>query len=475
MMRPRFVLLTTFVALIGVPSAGAATPILGPADGVQATRTGATLEVTFTGDPAKWRPLVGREVVATCRHTPDVTGLRLVDRSGETDGGALVGQATVGADGVLRYTLGTKTPFDACSLSGFEKDGDAVELAQAALTPNGAVWIDESRRAQALHELLDRATRPSGYRPLVALGAGIVALDGPDGTPAAEATGYWTDGKRASVAMLSAAGRRLVIEDLGQGMLRTNVLEQSDPYGSLFDDPEVFFQAFDDFFNLKKRSPYRGKLPLARLDGVRVSVAGRRLRMHFEGRSGATFRKLAGRRITALCGMRPAPTLFPPPPSSFHVRRTTARIPRTGDAIALTLSGPPGDLCVVLDRGTQVAIAGTTTKGRHWLQDIAALGLVVNDDGSGEAFAPAGASSYGSTAAVLAHAKRDHVAMSGPDGRVPVGHVGVWTDGARRAAQATTSASGWHMSLVDEGEGMVRTNLFGRLDLWTLLLAGGNG
>jgi hypothetical protein len=45
-----------------------------------------------------------------------------------------------------------------------------------------------------------------------------------------------------------------------------------------------------------------------------------------------------------------------------------------------------------------------------------------------------------------------------------------WTDGAKRALLATTSASGRRMLWSDEGDGMLRTNAFG--DLASLLAFG---
>jgi hypothetical protein len=474
-MRTHFVLLIVLAALIDATPASAAPPVLGPADGVQATRTDTTLVVTFTGDPAKWKPLVGRAVGATCSRAQNVTGLYLADGSGVGD--VDVGEQKLGPDGTLRYTLTTKAPFDICAMSAYPAEGESgsnVELAEAAVTPSGAVWLDESRRALALHRLMERAAGPRGYRPLTALGAGIVALADPDGTPGSGETGYWTDGKRATVVTLSAVGRRLVIQDLGQGTLRTNVLDQSDPFRSAMSVPTAFFDAIEDFFvpvDPKRRSPYRGHAPLLQGDGLRVGVAGRRVRIHFTGRSARAFRRLGGRRVKVLCAPRPAPSLFPPATDAARLR-VTARIPRTGGTVALTLNGPAVDLCVVLDRGTRVALVAITVTGRRWLQDLAALELMT--DLSSEGFAPADASSYWPTATVVARARKVHVAMPGPEGRVPAGRVGVWTDGARSAARAAMSASGWRASVVDEGDGMVRTNMLGRLSLWGALLNGRN-
>jgi hypothetical protein len=53
--------------------------------------------------------------------------------------------------------------------------------------------------------------------------------------------------------------------------------------------------------------------------------------------------------------------------------------------------------------------------------------------------------------------------MAGPGATVRPGRVGVWTDGAQRAAVAITSPSGRRITLADEGEGTVRTNLYAEL------------
>jgi hypothetical protein len=62
------------------------------------------------------------------------------------------------------------------------------------------------------------------------------------------------------------------------------------------------------------------------------------------------------------------------------------------------------------------------------------------------------------------------VALESPGAAVRSGRVGVWTDGAKRALLATTSASGRRLLWSDEGDGMLRTNAFG--DLASLLAFG---
>jgi hypothetical protein len=459
-MRTRFVLLITLLVLTGVGPAYAATPILGPADGVQATRTGTALVVTFSGDPARWRHLIGRELAANCKRTPDLQGLQFVDQpTEESVDGAVAEQQKVSADGTLRSTLSADKPLDSCDLRGFGTHGESVRLAQVALTPNGEIWLDESFRARALRSLLDRAADPAGYRPLAALGAGIVALDGPAAAPTPGATGYWTDGARHAVAStVSAAGRLLTIDDLGGGMLRTNVLNQGDVLdGALAAAFGLAFKRDEgrgpDDGDGKRLSPYRGK-PVDGGDGVRGAFHGRRLLVRFTGRSAAALHKVAGRRVLVTCMARPSRALFGALASpSVHV--AVVRVPRHGSNLSVALRGT-GDVCAIVDDGKWVASVAATATGRRWWADVQAYNLL--DRLPDSLAAPGGQAYLAPVAAVAGH--RGLAAMAGPDARPPVGRVGVWTDGARHAVVAVTSASGRRLVLADEGEGTVRANLF---------------
>jgi hypothetical protein len=356
-MRTHSVLLITLVALIGATSAQAATPVLGPADGVQATRTDTTLVVTFTGDPAKWAPLIGREVSASCTPVADVRGLQFVDGgSGDLSDPVSGEQVKVGADGTLRSTLSANKPFDVCDLMGFGKRGELVTLAQAAVTPKGLTWLDESRAGKALRTLLTRAAGPDGYRPLAALGAGPVALDGPAGAPRPGEMGYWTDGAHhAVVSAFSAAGRLLMIEDLGDGMLRTNVLEQGDVLGAVVDaavgglvggDDSVAYdellgddgRALDDDDGGRK-SPYRGKAVNTR-DGVRGTFSGKRLVVRFTGSAAAAVRKIAGRRVQVSCIARPPRVLFGGTGAPPAAHAAVVRVPRRGATLRVSCPAP---------------------------------------------------------------------------------------------------------------------------------------
>lgn len=468
-MRRRSVLLITLVALIVAAPAGAAAPILGPSDGVQATRTATTLVVTFAGDPAKWTPLVGREVSATCQPIADVRGLQFVkDPADDFANIVRGGQEKVGADGTLHYTLPNTKPFDICYLTGFGRRGESVVLGQVALTPGGGVWLDEASRAKALTRLLNRAARPDGYRPLAALGAGIVALDGPAGAPSPGTTGYWTDGARhAVVSTVSAAGRLLVIEDLGDGMLRTNVLDQGEVLSSVFGAAlETIFTGDEGRAPDRdggRKSPYRGKA-VTTDDGVRGRFSGKRLTVRFTGRSAAAVHKVAGRRVLVSCTLRPPRALFGGTLGSPSSHTGVVRVPRHGSSLTITLRGT-GDFCTIVDDAKLVASVLATTTGRRWWADIQAVNLL---DRLPDSFAAPGGQAYLAPTAIVA-AHKGLTAMAGPDATPPPGRVGVWTDGARHAAVTIKSASGRRLVMADEGEGMLRSNVFVEL-LGSLLL-----
>jgi hypothetical protein len=475
-MRTHFVLLIALIALIGATPAIAAPPVLGPADGVQATRTDTTLVVTFTGDPAKWTPLVGREVIARCRPIPDARGLQFVDDADDDAGAVREQPVQADVDGALRFALIPNKPFDVCDLVGFGNGGERT-LAQAAVSPSGLNWLDESRCAKALRTLMRRAAGPDGYRPLAALGVGPVALDGPAGAPGPGEMGYWTDGARhAVVSTFSAAGRLLVIEDLGDAMLRTNVFEQGEVLDYLFVAPFLEAMGGDQSRTLDDKddgrgSPFRGKTVTTR-DGVRGTFSGKRLVVRFTGRSAAAVHKVAGRRVRVSCVVRPPRVLFDEVGASSAVHSAIARAPRRGATLRAALPGA-GDLCLVFDEGKMVAFVLATANGRRWWADIQAVKLIARL--AGGITAPGGQAYLAPD--VVAARQKGVTAVAGPDATAPFGRVGVWTDGARRAVVAIRSASGRRLVSADEGDGMVRSNLAGEtLGLLLLWYAdGANG
>ncbi|MDX6717261.1 MAG: hypothetical protein QOH30_3819 [Baekduia sp.] len=484
-MRLRWVLLTTLLCLTAAPagaSAAADPPVLGPADGVQATLTdGRTVEIRFTGTGPETTALLGRRVIVECAPRPDLSGLQFVDHGDEDQSVSTGGAVTAG--GVLRVQLPKAKPVDACNVLAGPDDravfSDTV-VARAPLDAAGAVWVDEATRAHALRDLLIRARTTEAYRPAAAMvGGGVVAVNGPAATPPAGQVGYWTDGAAHAVAAtFSAGGRRLAIEDLGDGMVRTNVLDQG---AVLFPALEVAFggpftvssgssasEREPDADGRGGSSPYRANR-VGSGDGVRARFSGRRLTMRFTGRSAAALRTVAGRRVLITCVVRPDRGLFGGALQPPVEHDAVVRAPRRGATLTATLPGT-GDVCAIADDGKPVAIAPATVAGRRWFADVEADKLLASLPGS---LAAQGGTAYLPAGAIVAKGKGDRlVTMSGPGGAVKPGHVGVWTDGARHAAVAVTSTSGRRIVLADEGDGTVRTNAFAEV-LGTMLFAAG--
>ena len=488
-MTPRLIIgAIALVAGLVAPIAGATTLV---SDGVTATRAADRLTIAFTPAAlaaAKLRP--GATVEATCTVKRPDASLALSDSDDDAEQDkAVYGQGKVGADGRAPIDLfsnessgrGTPLPaFDACEIARIDKRSESssvsTPIAQVALTPAGATWVDESTRAIALHELLVRAHGAQGYAPAASVGAGVVALPAPGATLPAGQTGYWTDGTRATAVSMSAAGRRLVIEDLGHGMLRSNVVQKLDPFGEALTD--LFDETLDDERRVERRnpeadgtkSPYTSRRPQVPADGVRGSRSGRRLTVRFTGRSAKAFRAVAGRKVAIACMNRPAPSLFP---VLTTVKEDLggwahARVPRHGGRVAFTLSRPRGELCLLVDDGSAVAIVAPTDAGRRWYQDLDVI-LRLSAADLDDLTAPGG-QAYRATADVVTRGRPELVAMAGPGGPAPLRQVGVWTDGARRAVVATRSGSGRTLLYADDGDGMLRTNLFGELSSFWLLL-----
>jgi hypothetical protein len=310
----------------GTARAAAPPPVFGPADGVQATRAAdGTVEIRFTGPAAA--ALDGHDLSVDCAAHPPSDGLLFTGAGVTGDGSTYGANGTVGADGLLRLEMSTRRQLDACDA----REATRV-VARAALDPAGAIWVDEAPRALALRDVLSRALVAAGYRSTAAMvGGAVVALDGLTATAATGQLGYWSDGAAHAVAATtSAGGRRLAIEDLGDGMLRTDVLEQGGVLVPLLD----------------------------------IALGGE---------------TVTGGLVT------PAP------------RRTPKASPYHGAPV---------------DGGDGVHPRGLT-------------------------------------------------AMAGPDAAVAPRQVGVWTDGARHAVVTTTSSSGRRLVLADEGDGTLRTNVFG--------------
>lgn len=474
---------TTLIAgALLAPAAGAR--VLGPSSGVTATRNGAQLDIAFTpGALAGSMLKAGRTVEVECDLAPPAAKLLLADEDNSDDshiGG--YGDGKVGADGVVHITLendvndNKPAALDYCQVDRIRHIGKNAStsntVARVSLTPAGAVYVDESERAAALRRLLQKAHGATGYQPVAALGAGVVALDSSDATPPAGQTGYWTDGTHAAVVTLSAAGRRLLIQDMGGLVLRSDVFDQMDPLGLDDIDPSQISAAAsgassqDDGSSPdadKKPTPYKANEPLQPADGVRATVRGRRATVRFTGRSAKTLRALRGRRVSVWCLPAPAPALWPSLVDELlHPSREAsggvgvARVPARGDKITATLKGGAGDVCFVVDDRSAVATVGGTAAGKGWLEDVATIS---GTDGPLGLAAPGGQSYLPTAKVVAAGKKQGLVAMSGPDGAVPPGRTGVWTDGARQAVVVLASPTGHRFVIADEGDGVGRTNV----------------
>jgi hypothetical protein len=430
---------------------------------VTAHRNGNVIDVTFTGGAvAKAKLKAGASVEARCQALTPQPSLMLADDD-VPEGGRVPARGTLGIDGVAHLAIasGAGKPLDTCDVA------TGSMIAAVGLTPAGVAWVDEGERADAMRHRLVAAHGASGYKPAAALGAGVVPMASPDGTPPTGQIGYWTDGTRATVAELSAAGRRLVMSDTGHVTLRTNVLQQGDVLGA-YDD--LATPASGDAGEGKKPggdedpggSPFKRETPLMSADGVNASRSGRRVTLRFSGHAAAAFRALGGRRVSVGCEPVSAPALFPrlvvPDPA---IGIAIARVPRRGGRVTATLRGGTGDVCVMVDDDVLVAVVAATPAGVRMFQDLKAIALVVDADT--DHITAAGGKAYKTTTQIVAAHRKTYVALPGADAAPPVGRLGVWTDGARRGVLAARSASGRVVRLVDEGDGTARTNVFGML------------
>jgi hypothetical protein len=475
-MTARSVLLIVLLALT-FASAESATAALaprtetGPAQGVQATVTGTTVEVRFTGTSASWGTArAGKRVTLICEAHP-APGLLFADNAERSaDLEDHLAEATVAADGTsLRATL--KKPGDACDILFADRKRPLdIGRARAALTPAGAAWIEEQSRATRMVDVAYAAKPKGAYRRadgVVALGRGeVVALGDPNGTPPAGKIGYWSHGRAVSLVTLSGAGRRLVLQDLGGGMLRTNVFDAligwTPPQGfpeRLLEIPSEEDTPEEDEEEPEEIGPGQG------VQGRVVSGGGVVLR--FTGASARTYRRMAGRRVTVACFAAPATLLLGQGLSFGKPEITKVRVPDHGGTIHVRARAGRRDVCVVEmpGSGEDVAFATLSRAGRRYLGQFALLETFLSK--SPDSMAVAGATSYPG-AATIAAAQEGLVPMTTPGQRLPAGRAGVWTDGAQHALLAAAGPDGLRFVMADEGGGTVRTNAFG----WLLGLAG---
>lgn len=448
--------------------------IPGTAQGVVVSTSGRTVTVRFTGaSAAVGRKLAGHRAEVTCgvRAAP---GLMFATRPDTPSEDSAVVRAARG-DGTLTAKLSVVGDF--CQVS----DVPAI-VARAALTPAGDVWADERNVATALFDAAHLGHPSTHYTPaatLVARGGGrIVALPGPDATPPPGQVGYWTDGgHHAAFVALSAAGRRLVFEDLDGRVRRTNLVEAYEAY--VPPGPDRSRRVADSDDRERGVKGYSGDLPLApgTGTGLRASVRGGRVVLRFTGKAAAVFRAIAGHRVTALCLALPASSLLgaapPEPPYALRI----IRVPRHGHELRL----PPTaarDLCMISDDDSLVAIAAPSTRG---LRYVTATSVEIDFIGRLWAFTQLGsldhvrfgsidlgipptATTYPSAASIVT-GRPSLKALTTPDATPPKNVVGLWTDGGHQAEIVGTGSDGRRIFLADEGDGILRTNLTSALTM----------
>ncbi len=436
----------------------------GPAQGVQARASGTAVDIRFTGASAAFgQAYAGEQVTVVCALHPAGDLLLLSD-----DGDAQLGQrsteARVAADGSALHAALRGAPGDACEIFGeryLKLPG--TELARAALTPAGANWIDEQVLATRMMDLAHAAAPGAAYRSaedVVKLGSGeIVALDGPAATPPPGKIGYWSHGRAASFAAVSAAGRRLAVQDLGGGMLRTDIFEAvaswTPPEG--YDASGTMAAAITGGATEENQDDVDfDALNAAR--GVTGRVANGQVVVRFGGREGAkAYRRLVGRRTRVVCGAVPAPVLLGAFPDWGTPSVHAVTVPRHGGVLRVPASGA-SDLCVIRDRRravSAVAVAATDA-GRRYLRTIQLLTAFFVGAPSLELH---GATSYPG-AATIAASQDGVIPMSSPGQALPPLRFGVWTDGGRRASITLTSTDGHRLVAADEGDGWLRTNYY---------------
>lgn len=463
----RFVLVIIAIALSAGSAAGAPAAVprteYDPAHGVRATVTGNTVEVRFTGASAAFGTAhAGQRVTFSCgSHPPPglaFAGTGVADAFGFALGALAPGRVT--ADGASVSATLPGAPGDACDIEGDDPALPSSDQARAALTPAGTTWIDEQTLGTRMVDLAYAADPSGTYRSapdVVALGGGsVVALDSPDATPPAGKLGYWSDGRAVSFVATSAAGRRLVLQDPGDGMLRTDVLDAvlswRPPQGEKVSD-ETDDGATDDDDGDDDPDAYGGPG-----DGVTAHLAGRTLVVRFSGPKAAkAYRAIAGRRAAVECLAAPPPLLLLGGRMTFgRVSRTTVRVPRRGGIVRAALAPGPADICALRRGNRQVATVTPTAAGSAYVGGLTAFAAFLSN--APRHLVALGATAYPDAAAIAA-AHRGLVAMTTPGQRLVPGRIGVWTDAHQRALLAMGTPTGQRFVVADEGGGRIRTNI----------------
>jgi hypothetical protein len=479
-MRVRLLLFTVATTLIvGAPATAATLPhrtLVGPAQGVQASLSGKRVTVRFTGASAAWgKKRAGQAAAVSCEATP---GPSLLFR-GDTRASGLGGNDTGFGDGSSSEDLDledlgiTKLSPSGASVSVKVRDiadtdlcevrtglASSADSAWAALTPRGTIALEEQQRGLRMTDVAYAAAPKSTYRAaadVVALGGGeVVALDDPNGTPPAGKIGYWSKGRAVSLISASATGRRLELQDLGGGMLRTNAFEALMSWTPA-EKPKRRAGADDlaiDEDAEKEAERYEAG------EGVYSHLEGGDVVFRFTGKAAKAYRRIAGRRVAVMCMKAPERPLLGGAlevggmPSVARVR-----VPAHGGTIRAKAPAGRNDLCAVTYEGHEVAFGLLTPAGRRYLVDFIVPLALLFDDQTPWDIAPAQATRYPGVATVLA-AHPGVVGLPTQGAALAVGKTGVWTDADQQASIVFSGPDGLRYVLADEGDGVVRTNLF---------------
>jgi hypothetical protein len=474
-MHGRSCLLTGLIALSIPATAGAATlparTVVGPAQGVTATAKGKTLTLGFTGAAAAWgKAHAGGTIEVDCATTPAPGRLLFVKQPtapGSTEHGS--GEGHVAADGASARIELSGAPGDSCAVNGAPtwELPPSSEQAYAALTPAGASYVDAVTHGLRMADVI-YGLRPHGVyasaADAVALGGGeVVALDDPNGTPPAGKIGYWSKGRAVSVIAADSTGRRLEIQDLGGGMLRTNAFE-----GLLAWSPVKGRQRTSDAsssFGGDDSDSSEGSTDEDGVDDdVHARLSGDRVVFTFTGSAAKLYRRYAGRRVHVACVAVPArPLLGEATVVDPHPARTTVRVPRHGGVIRGAAPAGHRDLCAVETlSGRDLADGVLTAAGRRYMYDMVAPLALAFADNSPLELAEAGATRYPGVATLVA-SHPGLVGLATPGAPLKVGDVGVWTDADQQAVVVTAAPGGLRYVLADEGHGTTRTNLYAGL------------
>ncbi|WP_445152269.1 hypothetical protein [Baekduia sp. Peel2402] len=491
-MRTRLVLFTVVITLIAAASASAAPAatlpqrtVVGPDQGVQASVAGTSVTIRFTGVSAAWgKKRAGKQALVSCERSP---ALGLLFREGDAGSslggdGSAFGDASSASSDLSEYGL-TQLSSSGASVKAKVEDAAKVDFCQvmtdpalsadiawAAVTPRGVVALEELQRGLRLTDVLYASAPKGTYRAaadVVALGGGeVVALDDPNGTPPAGKIGYWSKGRAVSVVSASATARRVAIQDIGDGMLRTNALDALlswKPAQAPTDDEApasagVF--GLSDTTGDSDDDSEKQRESLSADEGVFAHTAAGKVVFRFTGKAAKVYRRLAGRRVDVICIKAPARPLLGEAVSFGAPVISHARVAAHGGTIRGKAPAGHDDICEIQTAdGDEVTGALLTPAARRYLFDVVVPVLILLDGDVPWDIAARTATRYPGVATILS-SHPGVVGLGSPGAAVKAGKIGVWTDADQQALIAYGGPDGLRYVIADEGAGRVRTNVF---------------